>query len=237
MKLKKFLIKKESNDINNFIEYSLIKLQIMKKTEKKPTNRREFLSKSIPLCALSLYAFPHVMGSVTEDIDLDIQQDGHKFDKKLDRKFSRKELSIMRKTPEVRFFKYLIEEHGEEKVLEMIKKYTKKRMIDRGKSDAERNSSTSFKSYVSMFKRPGMLNSLTMDVVEDTDKVYEIKVTECLTHEVYKALKFDGKFGFACVCYGDYPWAEAYNPKIKLKRDKTLMEGDDCCNHRYYLEG
>ncbi|MFC2120379.1 L-2-amino-thiazoline-4-carboxylic acid hydrolase [Bacteroidota bacterium] len=173
---------------------------------------------------------------MSEDLVLGLQQDGHKFDKKLDRKFSMKELQIFATRQSVNFYKHLIEEHGEEKVLEMIKDFTTKRMIARGKEDAKRNSNDSFKSYVAMFKDPRMLSSLSMEVIEDTDTVYEIKVTECMSHEVFKALDFDGKFGFACVCEGDYPWAESYNPKIKLKRDKTLMEGHDCCNHRYYLE-
>ena len=29
--------------------------------------------------------------------------------------------------------------------------------------------------------------------------------------------------------YGDFSSATAYNPKLKLKRTKTLMEGHDCC--------
>ena len=24
-----------------------------------------------------------------------------------------------------------------------------------------------------------------------------------------------------------------FNPAFKMERTKTLMEGDDCCNHRY----
>ncbi|MFC2118884.1 L-2-amino-thiazoline-4-carboxylic acid hydrolase [Bacteroidota bacterium] len=209
----------------------------MNKTEKSSSSRRQFLTKSIPLCALSLYAIPHVIGSVTEDIDLDLLQDGHKFDRKKDKKFSNRELAVFRFRRLVRFYKHQIKEHGEEKTLEMIKSFTKMRSLEEGKRGAKRDADNSFKSFTKMFKQPNTLDSLSLEVVEDTDKVFEIKVTECLSQEVYKALKFDGKFGFACVCYGDYSYPESYNPKIKLKRDKTLMEGHDCCNHRYYLEG
>jgi len=39
------------------------------------------------------------------------------------------------------------------------------------------------------------------------------------------------------VCHGDYAWAEGFNPDIKLVRDKTLMQGDSICNHRYVWQG
>lgn len=83
----------------------------------------------------------------------------------------------------------------------------------------------SFRSYIDIFRQPRMLDTLTLEIIEDTDKDFEINVTECLSYDVYKAQGFAGKFGFAIVCYGDYAWAEGYNPQIKLIRDKTLMEG------------
>ena len=37
----------------------------------------------------------------------------------------------------------------------------------------------------------------------------------------------------AALCNMDYSWPTAFNPKFKMERDKTLMQGHDCCNHRY----
>ena len=45
-----------------------------------------------------------------------------------------------------------------------------------------------------------------------------------------------GHIGHAHVCYGDYAWARGFNPKIKMVRDKTLMQGHEYCNHRYIFE-
>ena len=81
-----------------------------------------------------------------------------------------------------------------------------------------------------------MMETLSMEVIEDSETVFEVRITECLSHEVYKEAGCDGKLGYACVCHGDHGYARGYNPKIKLIRDKTLMEGDDHCNHRYVLE-
>ena len=29
---------------------------------------------------------------------------------------------------------------------------------------------------------------------------------------------------------------ERFNPKMRMIRTKTLMQGDDCCNNRYIIE-
>ena len=41
--------------------------------------------------------------------------------------------------------------------------------------------------------------------------------------------------GFAAVCFADYALPQAFNPKIKLIRDKTLMQGHEFCNHKYTI--
>lgn len=60
-------------------------------------------------------------------------------------------------------------------------------------------------------------------ILEDTDKVFKIKVTECLVANTFLRAKA-GDIGYARVCWGDYAWAEGFNPKIKLIRDKTLSD-------------
>lgn len=42
-----------------------------------------------------------------------------------------------------------------------------------------------------------------------------------------------GDIGYLTICYGDSASAKAYHPKLKLRLTKTLMQGFDCCNHRY----
>ncbi len=58
---------------------------------------------------------------------------------------------------------------------------------------------------------------------------------ECIYVTVYKGLKAPD-YGYALVCWGDYGWAKGFNNKIELIRDKTLMEGDNCRNHKYILK-
>ncbi len=84
------------------------------------------------------------------------------------------------------------------------------------------------------FKNPSpvMANALTKEIVEDTGTAFEIRVTECLWAKTFIEAEA-ADLGHHCVCQSDFAMATAFNPQIELIRDKTLMKGDDCCNHRY----
>ena len=76
------------------------------------------------------------------------------------------------------------------------------------------------------------VNVLTIEIVEFTEDVCEYRVTECLWAKTFiDAGAAD--LGLACICHPDYAAIEAFNPEFEMVRDKTLMEGHDCCNHRY----
>lgn len=70
--------------------------------------------------------------------------------------------------------------------------------------------------------------------VKDTPEYLEFKVTRCLLAEIAKQID-GGEIGFALNCAWDYGFCRGLNPEIKFTRTKTLMMGDDCCNHTYRL--
>jgi predicted ArsR family transcriptional regulator len=45
-----------------------------------------------------------------------------------------------------------------------------------------------------------------------------------------------GEIGFAFYCNYDYGFCQGFNPDLKFTRTKTLMTGDDCCDHTYELK-
>ena len=103
-------------------------------------------------------------------------------------------------------------------------------------NQARRSPDNSFKTYVNTFRPPRFDDILTHEVVVDTDTVFELKVTECLSQDYFHWANASD-IGYAWICFGDYAWAEGFNPEIKLIRDKTLMQGHDYCNHRYVWKG
>jgi len=77
--------------------------------------------------------------------------------------------------------------------------------------------------------------ALTWDIVEKSSTALEFRFSQCLWASTFRA-EDASEIGYATVCYGDYAYTKAISPSIKLIRTKTLMQGDDCCNHRFVVE-
>jgi hypothetical protein len=78
-------------------------------------------------------------------------------------------------------------------------------------------------------------SDLDFQVLERTDKKLRIKVTRCMWADEMRALGA-AETGFATNCSWDYGFCRGLNPAIRFTRTKTLMQGDDCCDHAYELE-
>ena len=76
---------------------------------------------------------------------------------------------------------------------------------------------------------------LTRETVEDTPQACELRVTECLWAKTFREMGAED-IGYLLFCNSDYAQCQGFNPKIRLVRTKTLMQGDDCCNHRFVWE-
>jgi L-2-amino-thiazoline-4-carboxylic acid hydrolase len=76
---------------------------------------------------------------------------------------------------------------------------------------------------------------LTRTTVEQSENTSEFRITECLWAQTFRDAKA-ADIGYACICHPDFAAASAFNPKMKLIRTKTLMQGNDCCNHRWVVE-
>lgn len=197
-------------------------------------SRRDFLVKTIPACAMTCMMGNSLLAAALESKQ-EKPQGSHKFDEKF-MDVSYRQYSMMQSRFFIEFTKSLQGKLGKEETLNYIREFSKELLTARGKAQAEQAPDLSLQSYVGQFKNnPIYKKALTFDIVEDNDKVFEMKVTECLTHATFKASEACD-IGHACICYGDYAWAEGFNPKIKLIRNKTLMQGHDCCNHKYIME-
>jgi hypothetical protein len=82
---------------------------------------------------------------------------------------------------------------------------------------------------------PLMQHALAYEIVEDSPKAFEFRISRCLWAKSFREEQA-ADIGYAAICHPDYAVAAGFNPKLKLIRTKTLMQGDECCNHRYVLE-
>lgn len=207
----------------------------MEKRNSFEASRRQFITKIVPACALTCLGSKSLMASVGRGKSSFLQETKHKFDDEYGRKLTYRQVIGARYQDLIELVRALEEEMGKEKAIDFLKKTTTKRLTNYGKAQASRMPDNSFNTYVNQF-REGYESTLTKEIVEDTEKAFELKVTECIWADTFLRAKA-GDIGYAWVCWGDYAWAEAFNPKIKMIRDKTLMQGHDYCNHRYVWKG
>ncbi|NPV06735.1 MAG: L-2-amino-thiazoline-4-carboxylic acid hydrolase [Anaerolineae bacterium] len=81
----------------------------------------------------------------------------------------------------------------------------------------------------------GCRGSHEWEKLEDTERRQAYRFTRCLWAEIFRELEA-ADIGI-WICEGDGPAAAAFNPAIGFARTKTLMEGDDCCDHVYHVDG
>ena len=72
-------------------------------------------------------------------------------------------------------------------------------------------------------------------VKEQTTECLRLRVTRCLFADEMRKLDA-ADIGFAFYCAYDDGFCQGFNPEIRFTRTKTLMQGDDCCDHTYRLE-
>lgn len=71
-------------------------------------------------------------------------------------------------------------------------------------------------------------------VVERSPEVLKISVTKCLFADEMRRLGA-ADIGSAFYCSYDRGFCQGLNRAIRFTRTKTLMAGDECCNHTYEL--
>jgi len=205
---------------------------------KKSFDRRTFLGRSLPACAASLLGCSSVPLFGMPSIGGRPSPAQNKFDAEMPNKLTMRQLFAQRYgSIFIPFIKYCAVTLGREKTVEMLKAYAAESAAAAAANLAKRLGSNDFEAARKYFDpaNPNFANTMTFTVPESTDRVFRLHVTECLWARIFLEAKV-GDLGYAAVCFGDFQSAQSFNPRIELARTKTLMQGDDCCNHRYLLK-
>jgi hypothetical protein len=204
----------------------------MRKEAGATIGRRELLVRTAPTCAMACLGLEKIPG-LAAAIKGGPWQETHKFDVPTEMSVSPRDLMRRQNRNLFGFIETLREEIGDQEVIRLLNIDSEKIGVMQGEAQKQSFPDTSFKTFVAQFRPPNYTEMLTHEVVEDTDDTFELKVTECLIASVFREAGLGGDIGHAAVCNMDYHWPPAFNPSIKMERSKTLMEGHDCCNHRY----
>jgi hypothetical protein len=78
--------------------------------------------------------------------------------------------------------------------------------------------------------------SLDVEVLAADDKHLDFNVTRCRYAEFYKELGLP-EIGFLLHCNRDFAMIDGFNPKLKLVRTQTVMEGASHCDFRFAKSG
>jgi len=194
--------------------------------------RRELLTRAVPACAvacLGLGRFPGLAGLTQTPT----QQGQHKFDVPHEIALSSRQRTQMTYRGLIQLIQVLRSELSEPELIRLLGLTSAEIGRQVGARQAQNSPDTTFQTFVRVFRPPNFADSLTHEVVEDTEKVFALKVTECVSAEVMRSAGLGGAIGHAAVCNMDYFWPPAFNPNFKMERTKTLMQGHDFCNHRY----
>lgn len=69
----------------------------------------------------------------------------------------------------------------------------------------------------------------------ETTEGTQFIVTRCPLAEMARAIDA-AEWGYLCYCADDPHIVAGFNPQIEFRRTRTLMAGDDCCDHFYCMK-
>ena len=123
---------------------------------------------------------------------------------------------------------------GWDEALAILQEANQQEAFQRGNRMAEKMKLNGIEELVDDVAGWGRGGIFEMDVLEQTPTTYFFNVTRCPYYDKYKELGLE-EFGIGFSCCRDKPFARGFNPKLRLERTKTIMEGADHCDFRYYL--
>ena len=130
---------------------------------------------------------------------------------------------------------------GKDSVHKVIKEWAEYTFGEKQKHKMERteNPISTFEDFKTQWKEATetdyWTHVVTVSFPEDSDQKLECRYTECLWAKTMKDLNAED-IGYIICCHPDFAITKATHPKLRLERTKTLMQGDDYCNHTFFWD-
>jgi len=127
----------------------------------------------------------------------------------------------------------MCEEYGPE-ALDVARQAFIKTIIETSKEGFVGIENRDLHTYVKWLTTDGTESSHKYETIEWTENSIRLRYLFCPWAVHFRKIGYPeiGKF----FCDADSPIASLFNEDIKFDRTKTLMEGDDYCNHHFYVE-
>jgi len=133
-------------------------------------------------------------------------------------------------------YEALVERHGKDEAKRVITESVRRSSIAQAAQfAAQAGAGTSLQSFIDIQSNWTAENALVIEPVYRDESRYEFNVTRCRYAEMYKAMGL-GEIGGLLSCNRDGSFCEGYDPKLKMTRTQTIMEGASHCDFRYRYE-
>ncbi|WP_020698741.1 L-2-amino-thiazoline-4-carboxylic acid hydrolase [Reyranella massiliensis] len=126
--------------------------------------------------------------------------------------------------------------HGEAVAKKTIEESVRRSAIEQARQFAAATpGGTSLKAFQDVMPLWTKGGALEIEVKEQGDNSFTFNVVRCRYAETYKAMGL-GEIGHLLSCNRDGAFCEGYDPKLKLERTQTIMQGASHCNFHYTYE-
>ena len=105
-------------------------------------------------------------------------------------------------------------------------------MADAARAEGKEPSMRTFQEIYELWTRGG---ALEIEVLAETDDRLDFDVVRCRYSEMYREMGL-GDIGHLLSCQRDGTFCEGYDPRIKMERAQTIMQGADRCTFRYTVK-
>lgn len=131
----------------------------------------------------------------------------------------------------------LKESHGVEVATQAVGDAVRRSSIEQAAqlAAAEAGGETSMRTFIDRQVQWRMGDALRTEVIRESDTHYDFNVTRCRYAEMYREMGL-GEIGPLLSCQRDGTFCEGYDPRLKLARTQTIMQGASHCDFRYTYE-
>jgi len=128
----------------------------------------------------------------------------------------------------------LKESHGKEIATRAIADAVRRSSIEQARQLAasEPGGATSMRTFIDRQVQWRMGDALRTETLLESDTEFDFNVTRCRYAEMYKDMGL-GEIGHLLSCQRDGTFCEGYDPRLKMERTQTIMQGASHCDFRY----
>ncbi len=129
----------------------------------------------------------------------------------------------------------MVAELGHDRAAEILGNAIVRNAIAQGRAYAEGREDTSLAAFQSLLGQWRAGGALEIEMLGETATTADYNITRCRYAEMYREMGL-GEIGHLLSCGRDGTFCTGFDPRIKLERTQTIMEGAPHCDFRYRWE-